>query len=297
MQKTTLQNVLTLYTPDQDALPVVFDSPHSGAQYPTDFDYSCALSTLRSIEDRYVDELFLEAANHGATLIAAEFPRSYIDVNRASDDIDETLIDGEWPHKEHGKASPTKRSDAGIGLIPRLIKPGTPIYNRSLSPKEIMNRVKNYYEPYHDTLCTTLDEAFYNHGHVFHINCHSMPSSSAYPKQIHAIPMKPSDIVLGDQDGRSCNKEFLHLLRDFWRGLGYRVTINDPFKGVELISAYAQPTRGKNSIQIEINRSLYMDEETGEKSKDFEKIKGQCSAMIKTCTDYVRANPERIAAD
>ncbi len=299
MNYIKIDNILE-YFHSENALPVIFDSPHSGHSYPDDFKYACDINTLRKIEDAYVDDLFAEAPNHNAVLLNALFPRSYIDVNRAIDDIDHTLVEGDWPHDTHGYTKPTNRSDSGIGLIARLIKPGIPIYNRPLCANEIMNRVKTYYEPYHETLCTVLDDAYYRYGQFWHINCHSMPSAAAYPK--HHIVMigstpKPSDIVLGDLDGSTATREFMHVLRDFWKNKGYRVTINDPFKGVELISRYAQPTRGKNSVQIEINRTLYMNEETGEKNKNYEVIKGHCTEMIKTCTAFASNHLTDMAAD
>lgn len=299
MEYITKENILTFHKPE-NALPVIFDSPHSGRIYPTDFNYSCDTHTLKSIEDHYVDELFNAAPNNNTILLTALFPRSYIDTNRASDDIDENLLGEQWPFQSFGSIRPTSRSDSGIGLIYRLIKPGTAIYNRPLTPQEIMNRIKNYYEPYHDTLCTALNDAYYAYGQFWHINCHSMPASSAYPKhQITLLGHKqqPSDIVLSDRDGKTCSREFLYTLRDFWRKKGLRVTINDPFKGVELIERYAQPTRGKNSIQIEINRVLYMNEATGAKSKNFETIQNHCTDMIKHCSTFARANLTNMAAD
>lgn len=286
--------ILELLTPKR-GLPVIFDSPHSGQIYPKDFNYACDLNDLRRIEDAYVDDLFSNAPNNGATLLRALFSRSYIDVNRAPDDIDDLLLEKKWPESYYGVINPSPRSHAGIGLIPRLIKAGKAIYNRPLAAEEIMNRVKNYYEPYHDTLCTTLDDAYYNHGQFWHINCHSMPNASAYPKK--APRLKPSDIVLGDHDGKSCSRDFMHALRKFWEEKGYCVTINDPFKGVELASRYAWPTRGKNSVQIEINRALYMNEETGEKLKGYDTFKSDCTDMIKMCCDFAQNNALPIAAD
>lgn len=294
-----IQNILTLQSPE-NALPVIFDSPHSGHIYPDDFGYSCGFDILRMIEDRYVDELFSKAPAFGATLLTALFPRSYIDANRAIDDIDESLIKGKWPHHIHGAANPSIRSDSGIGLISRLARPGAPIYNRALSAEEIMGRIKNYYEPYHNTIRSELEKAHYIYGQFWHINCHSMPSSSAYPKYKTSLignAIKPSDIVLGDRDGQSCSRDFLYMMRDFWQEQGMIVTINDPFKGVELVSRYAQPTRGKNSLQIEINRALYMNEDTGEKSKDFDKIKNKCTDMIAHCTNFAQSHLNNLAAD
>ncbi|MGH1377583.1 MAG: N-formylglutamate amidohydrolase [Alphaproteobacteria bacterium] len=299
MKKIVKPNILQIRTPD-NALPVIFDSPHSGRSYPKDFNYTCSLSDLRRLEDPYVDDLFSDAPALNAHLLSALFPRSYIDVNRANDDIDDLLFEGTWPQETYGEINPSSRSNSGVGLIGRLIKPGNPIYSSKLTPEEIMNRVKNYYEPYHDTLCTTLNDAYYNHGQFWHINCHSMPSSSAYPrKNITLIGNKkePSDIVLGDLDGKTCSREFIYELRQFWLNKGYRVTINDPFKGVELISRYSQPTRGKNSIQIEINRNLYINEDTYEKNNNFDAVKNDCTEMIRLCTHFAKSRLTNIAAD
>ncbi len=294
------ENDLFKVTSPQNALPLIFDSPHSGTHYPDDFNYACPLHELQKIEDSYVDDLFTEAPEHGATLLCALFPRSYIDVNRAIDDIDHTLIEGNWPTHIYGDITPTSRSNSGIGLIARLIKPGIPIYNRPLSADEIMNRVKTYYEPYHDTLCALLENACYAYGKFWHINCHSMPSSSAYPKRKPTLlgnMLKPSDIVLGDSDGRTCSRDFLYTLRDFWKNQGYQVTINDPFKGVELVNRYSCPTQDKNSIQIEINRALYMNEKTGAKNENYDAFKAHCTEMTQHCATFVRSNLTNIESD
>ncbi len=295
----TIDNILELRGPE-NALPVIFDSPHSGNIYPDDFGYGCDFESLKRIEDAYVDDLFANAPDCGALLLRALFPRSYIDVNRARDDVDENLFSGTWPQAQFGVITPSHRSDSGIGLIGRIIRPGMPIYHRDLSPDEIMNRLETYYDPYHDTLCTALNDAYYNHGQFWHINLHSMPSSSAYPKRVRSMldgQRKASDIVLGDLDGQSCCRDFMRALKSFWTDLGYTTTINDPFKGVELVARYSQPTRGKNSVQIEINRALYMDEQTGLKSKNYEAFKSHCDDMIYFCADFAQSNLTQIAAD
>ena len=292
-------DVFSIHKPKKP-LPVVFDSPHSGRTYPEDFNYACAREALERIEDRYVDDLFSAAPNYGAALLRAHFPRTYIDVNRARDDIDDLLLDEPWPSHLHGKTQASRRSDAGIGLISRLIKPGIPIYDRHLGAQEIMDRIITCYDPYHDALEKLLEEAYYNYGAFWHINCHSMPGASAYPRRtvmmVGSLP-RPSDIVLGDLDGQTCGRDFLYTIRDFWKSRGLRVTINDPFKGVELIRRHAQPTRGKNSLQIEINRSLYMNEETGEKTRNYEVIKTHLDEMISLTCTFARSKLTNLAAD
>lgn len=278
-------------------LPLIFDSPHSGTHYPADFAYVCDFHELAKAEDKYVDALFSAAPDHGAAFLAAHFPRSYIDVNRAADDIDPGLIAEPWPHDP---VNPSARSDAGIGLIRRLIKPGVPVYNRTLSADDVLRRIEKYYKPYHAALQALIDEAHYNFGQVWHINCHSMPASAARPKQAIGLlghQVKASDFVLGDRDGTSCDPDFTRALRDFLRRRGYTVTVNDPFKGVELIDRYSAPARGRHSIQIEVNKSLYMNEDTLEKTTNFANLKNDIEKLMAFCADYVQARMISLAAD
>ena len=283
-----------------DPLPVIFESPHSGRDYPEDFNYACNYNDLIRMEDRYVEDLFSAAPSKGASLLYALFPRSYIDVNRAIDDIDPNLIDGKWLHEEHGKIAPSARSDAGIGLIPRLIKPGKPIYSRTLTPDEIKSRINTFYAPYHTKLQQYIEESHYRFGKVWHVSCHSMPSTSAYPKRTPRLigyTEQPCDFVLGDRDGTTCGREFIHTIRDFLRNKGFYVTLNDPYKGVELVKKYSQPTRGRHSLQLEINRALYMDEHSSSKTPSYDALKNEMTELVELCTQYARENLTDLAAD
>lgn len=291
-------NVLQV-TSAENPLPLIFDSPHSGTHYPKDFDHACNMSDLERAEDKHVDDLFSAAPDHGACLLSALFPRSYIDVNRAHDDIDPELLAGEWPFDP--PTNPTKRSHAGIGLLRRLVKPGEPVYDRQLSPKEIKSRIDTYYHPYHDVLKKLIEGAHYNFGQAWHVNCHSMPSSSAPNAQARGLsrinPLIAPDFVLGDRDGTTCDLDFTHYLRDQLKSMGYKVAINDPYKGVELVERYSSPATGRHSIQIEICRSLYLNEYTYEKSKNYKALKTDITKLIGSCADYVQSNITQIAAD
>lgn len=277
-------------------LPLIFDSPHSGAVYPADFDCVCDFNLLQRAEDKYVDDLFSCAPDFGGTLLCALFPRSYIDANRAECDIDPDLLAAPWPDK----SNPTARSDAGIGLIRRLVKPGVPVYDRALSVEEIQNRIERCYRPYHDALQTLIDEAHYNFGQVWHIDCHSMPAASAKPRQAIGLDgpyAKSVDFCLGDRDGTSCAPEFTHELRDFIRSMGYTVTVNDPFKGVELVARHSQPSRGRHSLQLEINKSLFMDEENNIKSHNYATLAADVMRLISFCAGFVESRLIDLAAD
>lgn len=290
LDKKTIDGVLTLIEPKM-RLPLVFDSPHSGTHYPDDFRYACDFEILEKAEDKYVDELFATAPSHGATLLCAEFPRSYIDVNRCEKDIDPDLLDDLWPHE----IATTARSHAGIGLIRRLVRPGIPVYDRQLTAAEIHHRITHYYRPYHKALERVIENLHYDFGSVWHINCHSMPSQDRHT--FRAMPLKSADFVLGDRDGTTCDIAFTHAVRDFLKGLGYKVAINDPYKGVELVRRYSAPATGRHSLQIEIARNLYMDETIYKKSKKFNVLKADIDKLISFCATFIEAHSLPLAAD
>lgn len=295
MHKVSLPGVYRMTRPD-NALPLVFDSPHSGMLYPADFDYACDFTHLEKAEDRYVDQLFEGAPNCGAAFLAADFPRSYIDVNRCVTDIDPEILEEQWPEV----LNPSQRSQAGIGLVRRLVRPGMPVYNRALTVAQIRARIDNFYLPYHAALETLIDDAYKANGQVWHVNCHSMPPQSSFagqPGLFRAYPARNPDFVLGDRDGTTCSLDFTHALRDHLRHQGYTVAINDPYKGVELVYRYSDPAAGRHSIQIEVCKSLYLEEDLVTKSNDFKALKADIDTLIGFCADYVRAQDIPLAAD
>ena len=264
-------------------VPVVFDSPHSGTQYPADFDTIVPRLTLRRAEDTHVEELYGAAPDHGAVLIAAEFPRSYIDANRSLLDIDAALLDGAWP----GPINVTKKTEKGIGLVWRLLDTGEPIYTRKLTVAEVQARISNCYAPYHKAVRDAINTAHKHYGAVWHINCHSMPAtSSVISEEGPGVPR--ADFVLGDRDGTTCDSEFTVFVASTLRAMGYEARINDPYKGVELVRAYSDPAESKHSLQIEVNRKLYMDENSREPNANFTKLQGDITSLIAAISDYAR---------
>lgn len=278
------------------SLPIIFDSPHSGTKYPDDFDYACDFNDLERAEDKYVEELFDAAPEHGASFLHALFPRSYLDLNRAADDVDNELLSCAWPD-DYTPINPSNRSHAGIGLIRRLVKPGVPVYAEKLSPNDIQTRIEKYYKPYHQALENLIETAHYNFGQSWHINCHSMPSPASKSNFTTINPFQSPDFVLGDRNGTSCDLAFTHALRDFLKAKGYKVAVNNPYKGVELVERYSAPATGRHSIQIEICRSLYMNEKTCKKSKNFNRLKDDIIDLIHFIAAYAQANLTTLAAD
>lgn len=263
-------------------VPVVLDSPHSGTCYPEDFGYDLMLSRLRPAEDTHVDLLFDQGPSLGMALLAAEFPRTYIDVNRAVDDIDHLLLASPWPQP----VAASGKSRLGKGLIWRLLDDGTPIYRRHLSVSEVMGRINECWRPYHLALKTLLDQTSEVQGGVLHINCHSMPSVAGQLATDEPGLAHP-DIVLGDRDGTTADPVLTQSIADAFRALGYTCWVNRPYKGVELVRAYANPAQERHSIQLEINRRLYMDEMSLELTPGFYGLKNDLFKVLTHIRDLM----------
>ncbi|MDQ8032259.1 N-formylglutamate amidohydrolase [Bordetella genomosp. 1] len=264
--------------------PLVLDSPHSGTTYPPDFAPAVGFGALRTAEDTWVDDLWGDAVDLGVPLLGASFPRAYIDANRGADEIDQLLLDEAWP--DAIAESPKVR--LGKGLIWRMLDDGTPLYDRKLSVAEIRHRIDACWKPYHAQLATLIDRAHARFGKVWHINCHSMPSvAGAYatdkPGLVHP------DFVLGDRDGATSDPSFREFVAAWLRERGYNVTVNDPYKGVELVRAFGRPADGRNSLQIEINRKLYMDEVSLRPSDNYDRLKNDLRELTIALIDWTRA--------
>ena len=265
------------FLPGTSAL--VLDSPHSGTQYPADFLFSCDPLVLRRAEDTHVEKLYDFAPNLGVHWVEAHFPRSYLDANRNTTEIDEALLDAPWPGPIATDAKVMSKVRLGKGLIWRTTDDGLPIYTRQLSVAEVQARIANCWQPYHAAVASAIDTAHARHGYSIHINCHSMPaiaSSNAtdFPGEAHA------DFVVGDRDGTTAHPALSHLLCDYLRNLGYSVAYNHPYKGVELVRRYSNPASQRHSIQLEINRKLYMDEDTLAITPGFAPLKAHLQSMV-----------------
>ncbi len=255
-----------LERPVAAAVPVLFDSPHSGIAYPADFSPAASREAIRTTWDAYVDELFSGVTLAGATLLAAHFPRAYIDANRAVDDIDPELLAEPWP-------TPITLSDharRGMGLIRRFALPGVPMYDRPLRVAEVRARIDDHYLPYRRALAAELDALHARHGAVRHFNCHSM-KSRGNAMNLDAGAARP-DVVLGDRDGTTAAPEFTAWVAGWFRGEGFVVAINRPYRGADLVRAHGDPPRGRYSLQIELNRALYLEESRGARLAGFAKL-------------------------
>ncbi len=241
--------------PDRQLLPLVVASPHSGSLYPSEFLAQAAvpLTALRRAEDAFVDELFSGAPERGIPLLAARFPRSYVDANREPYELDPSMFEGPLPR---GLNHRTTRVAAGLGMIPRVAASGEAIYRGRVSSREIERRLEACWRPYHLALSTLIERTYAQFGGVLLLDAHSMPSSaSGLGLREHGV-----DVVLGDNHGEACASGLVDGVEHWLAAQGLRVRRNQPYAGGFTTQRYGRPGVGRHTLQIEINRALYMDE-------------------------------------
>lgn len=237
-------------------VPFIFASPHSGRFYPSSFAESSRLDpiSLRRSEDAFVDELFDSVPDLGAPLIAARFPRAFVDANRAPGELDPAMFDAPLV----SVASRSPRVAAGLGVIPRVVRDGLEIYRARLPAGEAAFRLEHFYRPYHAALADLVDRTRAKFGVAIVIDCHSMPP-----------PAKAHDIVLGDCYGEAAAPELIANTQKILTGLGFSVARNTPYAGGYTTHLYGRPRDGVHALQIEVSRALYLDEGRMEKSAGF----------------------------
>jgi N-formylglutamate amidohydrolase len=264
----------TVAQPGQLKVPLVFNSPHSGRVYPSTFLAASRLDSLalRRSEDAYVEELFAFVTELGAPLLYARFPRAYLDVNREPYELDPALFRDGLPHYANTQSV---RVVGGLGTIARIVSESDEIYREPLSVGAALERINRLYTPYHETLRALLVEAQQEFGLAVLIDCHSMPSNPI-TDQGGGRP----DFVLGDRFGTSCSGELTRLATNQLKALGYRVALNKPYAGGYITEHYGRPHKALHALQIEINRALYMDETSFEKSPGFARLRHDLETTV-----------------
>lgn len=248
------KSAFDVITPSEESSCVVFASPHSGRDYPWSFLRSTVLDDheIRSSEDAFVDQLYDCAPEFGASFIKAGAPRAYVDLNRAKDELDPALIEGTR------RLGQNPRIASGLGVIPRVVANGRAIYRGKLSQAEAQYRIRTYWQPYHEKLQELLDAAHQRHGQAVLIDCHSMPHEAM--DGIARSGVRRPEIVLGDRFGAAAGGEVVDRVEAAFCRAGFVVTRNTPFAGAYITQAYGRPARGQHALQVEIDRSLYMNE-------------------------------------
>lgn len=261
--------------PAELKVPLVFNSPHSGRNYPSTFLAASRLDahTLRRSEDAFVEELFGFVADLGAPLLHAHFPRAYLDVNREPYELDPILFRDGLPHYANTQSV---RVVGGLGTIARIVSESDEIYREPLSVEAALERISRLYTPYHETIAALLLEAKREFGLAVLIDCHSMPSSPTADRTAG----RP-DFVLGDRFGTSCSGELTRLAAGALEAQGYAVALNKPYAGGYITEHYGRPHKAQHVLQIEINRALYMNETSFAKSQGFDRLREGLQTMVR----------------
>lgn len=276
-----------LQRPARVTAPVIFSSPHSGRDYPEGMISRSILDErrLRSSEDAFVDDLLASAPARGAALLAARYPRAYVDLNRAEDELDPALIEGLLRPPRGARVM------AGLGVIPRVVAGNRPIYAGKLPRAEAEARLAAVWRPYHAVLAALLGEVRRRFGRVILFDMHSMPSEA-----VDQMGERRPDIVLGDRFGVAARSETTAQVEAVFSSLGLRVACNAPFAGAYITQRYGRPAEGIEVVQIEINRGLYMDEAHVIRSESYDVFAALMEDAVARLLDIWR-EPGRMAAE
>ncbi len=257
--------------------PIILASPHSGRLYPPCFleRSQQPLSKLRLNEDAYIDELFSDCHSLNIPMLAARFPRCFVDVNRRPDEISTA-----WA-KAVGMPHPfsSARANLGLGVVPTRLSEHMDIYKRPLKPSVLKNRLDRIYTPYHTALRQMIEVTREQFGMALLLDCHSMPGFAAMGE-------RRADIVLGDRHGTSCFPETIKMVEKLFCEQGYSVTRNYPYAGGYVTAHYGEPGRGSEVLQIEINRDLYLNPVTYKKKAGFERLRANIATILTQLTRW-----------
>jgi N-formylglutamate deformylase len=270
------------YEPVIDAVPLLVDVSRSGREYPKEYRSPLPFTTVHDNVSMYVDDLWAGAPAVGATLLYCSFPNTWIDVNRSELDMDPAIVDGVWPQE----LKPTARTLEGLGLIKTKARYGEPFQERKLSVAEIQERLERYYRPYHAELKRIADSLHSKFDRLVQISCHCM---SAVGAPTHPDAGKPrADFCVSDIKGTTAGKHALALVVDTLRSYGYSVSVNDPYIGNELIKRIGNPAQGIDSVQVEINKKLFMDTKTFRATEGLPRVKADLDRLLAVLAADVR---------
>ena len=246
--------------------PIIFNSPHSGSVYPAEFLEASRIDlvALRRSEDSFMDELIGDLSDRGFPVVRVNFPRSYVDVNREPSELDPRMFSGRLPSFANTRSM---RVAGGLGTIPRVVGDGQEIYRERLTVDDALSRIEALYKPYHRALRRLINKAHQAFGTVIVVDCHSMPSVGVSRDE----PRRP-DMVIGDRYGTSCAPLLPDMVEETMRGLGYSVGRNKPYAGGFITEHYGNPASGLHTIQLELNRAIYMDERRRERGPRFAQV-------------------------
>jgi N-formylglutamate amidohydrolase len=268
-------------------IPVLVTSPHSGATYSEAFLATSRLDAhaIRQSEDMFVDDLFAASPEHGAHLLSATFPRAFIDLNRAPYELEQVLFKDRLPDHVDKRSA---RASSGLGTIPRLVAENTPIYDGKLTFAEAEKRIEEIHQPFHEKLTGLTKQMIAQHGFAILLDAHSMPDIASQ-RSLATTHGGGVDFVLGDRFGRASDKALTQWIKNFLEHCGYRVSMNKPYAGGYITEHYGQPLNGLHALQIEINRTIYMDEQNYQPHHGYRLVQNNMRAMMAALRDDIES--------
>jgi N-formylglutamate deformylase len=273
--------------PSVAPVPVLVDVSRSGRTYPPDYRSPLPFNTVHDNVSMYVDEIWKDAPQYGATLLVALFPNTYIDTNRHELDIDPDLIDGTWPVPVEFV------SKSGLGLLKTKSRYGETFHERKFTVAEVQHRLDGYWRPYHREMASQLDRMLTAHGFYYNLSCHCM---SAVGAPTHADAGKERmDFCIGNLKGTTSSVDFIEFVAETIRAQGFTCSVNTPYSGGEINRLYGKTDGTRESLMIEINKKRFMDVQSFRKNEGFDAVRGVARAVLQAVTGRARERAGRAA--
>lgn len=272
-----------LTAPKTTATPVLVEVPHSGLQVPPDVEPEIEATPLAVLRDSdiYVDQLYERAPDQGATLLVSRVSRYVVDLNRGPDEVDSAAV----PRHPNARHIPAR------GVVWRARTDGTPLLRAPLTIDQFAKRIELYYKPYHQKLREVAARMREEHGHVVILAAHSMPSAGR--RVFGGREVRRADIVPGTRGRSTADGRIIDLVDAHFRGAGLSVKHDDPYRGGWTTSSYGAPKRGQHAIQIELNRALYVNEQTSEiKKRDFAQLQEVLDQLVSKLGELMKSKAQ-----
>jgi N-formylglutamate amidohydrolase len=276
--------------PEAPLSPVVLSVPHAGRAYSAELLAASRvpLETLQLLEDRLVDRLIWRAVADGATALVALRPRAEIDLNRDEREIDPAMV---APPPSSRALVQSARSRGGLGLVPSRISGAGAIWWRRIAASELSRRIAEVHRPYHEALSRLLEETRARFGTAILLDCHSMPPRAA------GSAVDQAGVVLGDRYGTSIAPRYLEAASAAARRLGFKVARNEPYAGGYVTQAHGRPAEGIHAVQLEVDRSLYLDERLSGPGPGFDAMAALIAVIASALAVCALDAPEALAAE
>ncbi len=286
----TEHECFNLHNADYLTMPVLVSIPHAGRFYPSALFDNLRLppDALVRLEDRYADLLARDAVAAGATAIAANVARAWIDLNRDEQDLDAEMIDG---LDRSNRPAPGVKQRGGLGLIPRRLSGLGDLWRNRISAGDVAQRIDTFHRPYHSQVSAILAQMHRLFGTAILLDLHSMPP---VPVAAHETP---PDFVIGDQFGRSASSRYSEFLVDQIRARGFNVNLNNPYAGDHMLRLHGNVRGGIHAIQLEVDRTLYLQPGLREPNSSLPQIAQFIANLVQGLANEAMGGTQLLAAE